>query len=302
MSRFVNYTEFDPAKVSITNIDVKTIQDGNTKISYRNVNLVYNYGTEEKPIPDELLLELPIVKSRDGIKEQTFQGKTTWTIGARFGELEEDILFCQKMDQVYAALSSSLLEMKSELRFNELSKSNIDFIFKNPLYRPKDKVTDEVIVGKPPSCYLKLFKMQYSKTLFTDLQAKPIDWKLLTNVEMEYQPLVKMPAIYVGGGKCRLQMKVLSAVVIKAVAIGTETMQTKTIKDIVNKEPDRLVELTKQLRKLANREEPLEEAKEEPKAESATDDNDNINSLTSLMSGTNKGIGFGKSPMITSFK
>jgi len=300
MSRFVNYVEFDPAKVQISTIDVKTVQDGNTKISYRNVNLIYNYGTDDKPIPDELLLELPRVKSLDGIEERIFHGKTNWTIGARFGETEEDIMFCQKMDQMYASLRSCLLDMKSELRFNELSKSNIDFIFKNPLYRPKDKITDEIIAGKPPSCYLKLFKMEHSKTLFTDLKARPIDWKLLTNVEMEYQPLVKMPAIYVGGGKCRLQMKVLSAVVIKAVAIGTETLQTKTIERIVEKEPDRLKELEKQLRKLANREEPLEDIKEEPKAESPSEDN--IDSLTSLMSGSSKPVGFGKSPAIISFK
>lgn len=292
-SNYVNYKQFDPAKLTIGTIDVKSIPEAKGQ-SYRSINLIYNYGTDDKPVFDQLLLEYPPVKSREGIRREETFNKISYSIGARFDGSPESTAFLDKLNLAYNVLAQQLMANRSQVGIPDLKKDNVLVYFKNPVYTPLDPQTGEPIPGRFPSCFLKLLHGSFSKTLFTDLDAKPIDWKLLDKVEMEYQPLVQWSHIYSGSGKIRLQQKVLSAIVTRAVAINTETLQLKTIEDIKEKQPDKLEQIRQQMAKLKTR------TLDAPEEQLTEDTEDTI----SMINGTAKPYGFGKtggSPVSLSF-
>jgi uncharacterized coiled-coil protein SlyX len=287
-TRYVSYEEFEPTKLRFGNIDTKTIKDSKGK-NYYNVNLVYNYGTDEKPIFDEVLLEYPLLKSSKGIKEDDSFGKIVWSINGVFEDTDEHTRFIGKLTRAYEHLCSLLAASRGDLNRPDLTKEAVKLFFKNPVYTPLDKQTGEPILGRRSSCFFKLIKGSSLNTLFTDLDAKPIDWKLLSEVEMEYQPVVQWPTIYVSGTLIRLQQKVLSAVVTKAVAINSETIQIRTIEKIKTEQPTKVDELRKQLSKLVERN--LDSPEDKKEDEEKVTDN-------TIVGTPIKTYGFGKTPSV----
>lgn len=288
-SNYVNFRDFDPAKLTISTVEAKPIPDMKGQ-NYRSVNIVYNYGTEANEIYDQVLLEYPDVRSTEGIKVEEMFGRVSCSIRAQFNSSEEHVMFLEKMDQAYEKLVQDLLSYSSQLGMR-VNKDNIKTLFTNPVYRPVDE-NGKPIPGRSPKSFLKLINWSKSKTLFTDLDAKPIDWDLLKEVEMEYRPLVNWSNIYVGGGKIRLQQKVLSAVVTRAVALNTETLQLKSIEEIKSNQPSRVEELRIQLEKLKSRDLTLEAELDKVVPIS----NDDSSSIASFMPDANTGkYGFGKS-------
>jgi hypothetical protein len=246
------YTSISPSAPQSKNIPN---QPGN---KYSDISLQYNYGTQEQPKISDFMMEWPEVYSNGGIikkDEPTPDGKvkTSYSVQVTLPQSGETGVLIKRVNEVHAACAYIVGQYKGPLKMFDFDQNRPGALFKNPVYLPRDE-QGNLREGKNPSIYLKLFKRGYGateeRTLFTDLEGKPIRWELLQGVEMKFIPLVHFEKIYIGGGKASLQMKVVSAVVTYVAARNTVTRQTDTIKNIVTTNPKAAETLAEQIAKL----------------------------------------------------
>lgn len=246
------YTSIQPSAPQAKNIPG---QPGN---KYNDISLQYNYGSQEQPRVNDFLMEWPEVYSNGGIikkDEPTPDGKTktSYSVQVTLPQAGETGVLIKRINEVHAACAYIIAQYKGPLKMFDFDHQRPGALFKNPIYYPRDD-QGNLREGKNPSIYLKLFKRGYGateeRTLFTDLEGKPIRWELLQGVEMKFIPLVHCEKIYIGGGKASLQMKVVSAVVTYVAARNTVTRQTDTIKSIVTTNPRAAETLAEQIAKL----------------------------------------------------
>ena len=265
MSLIVAYDQlFNPNKLVASSPEAIAFKKGNDNISYHDINLHHNYGTESEPVISDVLIELPEV-SAQGIrmKEEDASGKNgpykkkVYSMIFRFditsanSTVKADAQAAiDKHNGVYTGCCKIVEDNKKVLKKPNFSAANCGDLFKDPMYWPCDKVTQERIVGKNPSMFVKLKKTQNSSTLFTDMNNKPIDWSLLTDVELRIVPLLHYKKIYVGANLIRMKIFLISAVVTKIAAAGTESKQVSTVERLKNKYSNLADEVESQLAEL----------------------------------------------------
>ncbi len=249
-SLYVNYTEFDAEKLFASTPETKQIPGQSS--TYQQLPLLYNYGTNEEPLMDALYLEGPKLKSTQGISAKMFNGKEVHSIGVRFPEADPEALaFLQALGQLYVRTAQLLMHNKQQgLVKIDINQQTLPGLYKDPVYRPKDPLTGEILPGRTASIYHKLNATNYGRTLFTDLQGEKIEWSLLENAEIEFIYLVHISSIYIGGGKASLQMKMESAVVLSVVGAGSVTRQGSTIEAVVAQDPGLRDKVKEQIAKL----------------------------------------------------
>lgn len=269
-ANFVHFTAFDPAKVILSAPLQKQVPRSNPPQHYKEVPIQYNYGTAEQPRLDELLVEGPELTSNGGIAVKDEQGgRKSYTIYVQLPEDGDTGRFVQTDELIYASCALQLNQVKGQVGLvnfqpmapnpsngnkMEYSKMMAQMLFRPLVSYPRDKTTGEIIQGKPPRAYLKLMKRGFGvteeKALFTDLNATPIHWDLMSGVEMKFIPVIHYEKIYVGGGKSSLQAKVVSAVVTYLVGKNSQTFQTSTIERLTQQRPDAANTLAEQIAKL----------------------------------------------------
>jgi len=235
------YTNFKGDHLQSIDPKEKSFETKNGKVSYKEIPLQYNYGTQESPIIDTCFFEGPILKCYGGIntkredKPALKEGdppyvKESHSIMFTFDLLDEECVAClEKFEELHRSAAQQLGKFKGKVGLFDFNPEHPGSTFKNPIYWHRDTVTGERVKGKNPSLWVKLNHYRNNKTLFTDLNETPIDWSLLTEVEMKLLPLIQVEKIYVGGGKASLQLKLVSAVVVDVAPVGTRTRQTRTI-------------------------------------------------------------------------
>lgn len=218
---------------------------GGQTIKYKEVPLQYNYGTPENPIIDSCFLELPIVTSYGGIvvKRETKPPKNpgdppyikeSYSMMFTFDLQDEDCRLClSKLDELHMGSAREMGKHKADLGMYDFDPTRPSG-YKNPVYYKRDQATGERIKGKNPSMWVKLNHWKTNRTLFTDLNANPIEWDLLRDVEMKMIPLLHIEKIYVGT-KPSLQVKMVSAIVTDIAPINTRTKQTRTAEKLRQK-------------------------------------------------------------------
>jgi hypothetical protein len=157
--------------------------------------------------------------------------------------------------QIHGGCAYILSQMKGAVKLYNFNAQMAEATgLKNPIYRARDEVTGEVIQGRAPSMFLKLFSRgkapMVEQTLFTGLDGKPIPWALMAGVEMKFIPLIHVKRIYVGGGKASIQMEVVSAIVTSIRARNTTTRQLGTIQRLQQARPELADTVAAQLAKL----------------------------------------------------
>jgi len=259
-STYVSYSNFQYTSITPTSPQSKQIPNQPGQ-NYQEIVLQYNYGTKEQPKVSEFLMEWPEVYSNGGIikKVEPTQGgkskeKMSYSVMVNLPQTGETKVLTDRLNEAHMACAYIIGQYKGALKMYDFDHNRPGGLFKNPIYYPRDQVTGNLIEGKNPSIYLKLFKRGFGateeKTLFTDLSGNPIRWELLEGVEMRFIPLVQFEKIYVGGGKASLQLKIVSAVVTWIAAKNTVTKQTDTIKHIINSNPKAAETLAEQIAKL----------------------------------------------------
>jgi hypothetical protein len=256
-SNYVSYKDCQYTSITPSAPQSKNIPDQPGQ-KYNDIALQYNYGTKEQPRVSEFFMEWPEVYSNGGIikKDEAAPGgksKTSYSVNVALPQQGETAVLIQRICEVHAACAYIINSYKGALKLYNFDEKNPEALFKHPVYWPRDE-QGKPREGKNPSIYLKLFKRGFGaseeKSLFTDLEGKPLKWELLQGVEMKFVPLVHFEKIYIGGGKCSLQMKVVSAVVTYIAARNTVTRQTETIKNIVTTNPKAAETLAEQIAKL----------------------------------------------------
>lgn len=253
---FVNYDSVDETKIRGFSPEEKQIPNSTNK--YQQIGLSYNYGDDEHPVIDNFYIQLPVVSST-GILERDEEGKNTKTYSmyVPLPTSDDNKVFIDNFNKTFMKTAEILMQYKGQCK---ITAPNLDFlvqggIYKNPIYYPRDKSTNEIIPGKTPSIYLKLYKRGAGpfeeKTLFCDLKGNPIKWELLYGVDMKLIPLVHVEKIFVGATVKSLQFKMVSAVVLEVHPRGTQSKQLSTIQQLSAREPDRAAKLDAQLAKLS---------------------------------------------------
>lgn len=246
MNSLVTYDQFNPAKLGGSEPIATSFKQGNDTISYNDIKLHYNYGTPEEPIISDVFFELPAVTAGGiQLKEKDAQGKNgpykkqSYSMMIRMDlanketrtELQKAL---EKVDEVHVKACQLLGACKGKVKMHDFDAARPGSIFKSPIYWPRDEVTGEKVNGKNPSMWVKLRSYKTNKTLFTDLNGHIVDWKLLTDVDITFVPLLHFEKIYVGA-KVSIQVYLASAIILKVVPVGTETRQTSTLERLKEK-------------------------------------------------------------------
>ena len=240
-----SYTKFQGSHVDGSEPKEKSFDGGKTK--YKEIPLLYNYGTPETPIIDQFFFELPEIKSFGGInstieeKPPRVEGdppyiKESHAIMFSFDLRDPECKEClTKLDELYMGTAKALGKFKGKVNRMHFNPDAPQGAYKHPVYWKYDTATGERVPGRNPSMWVKLNHWTNNKTLFTDIEGNPIDWELLTDVEVKMYPLLHVEKIYCGSGLPSLQIKVVSAVITDIVSINTQTRQTRTIDRLKNK-------------------------------------------------------------------
>jgi len=261
---YATYNDYNNGRLTCTPSEQKTIPGTGPEAKppsppqyYFQIPLMYNYGTQEKRILNDFLLEFCEMETSLGIQSKQGQsGKMEHSIMCKFDNNNpEQNKTIEVMDQLYLGCAYILGTVKVQVGLRHFNPEQAEATgLKRPVYRPYDKVTGELIQGRAPSMFLKLFsrgKAPYAEqTLFTDITGKPIPWTLLQNVNMKFIPLVHVKRMYIGGGKASIQMEVVSAIVTSISARGSTTRQTDTLQRLQNARPELADTVAAQIAKL----------------------------------------------------
>ena len=205
---------------------------------------------------NDFLLEGPELETSFGLRsEQGQSGRMDHSIGARFNMNDQEHLrFVDVLTQIHLGCAYVLHQYKGMVKMSKFDKDNAEATGLRPIvYYPTDKTSGDIIEGRPPSIFLKLFSRgtgpMEEKTLFTGVDGKPIPWNLLYGVEMKYIPLIHIKRIYVGS-KASIQIEVQSAIVTYIRARGSATRQTNTLQRLQQAHPELIDLVSSQLAKL----------------------------------------------------
>jgi hypothetical protein len=261
---YSTYSDFTVTRLSCTPSEQKTIPGTGPQSTppspaqyYYQIPLMYNFGTTDNRILNDFLFEGCEMDTHFGIQSKPGQsGRVEHSVMCRFdGNNTEHNRFIESVGQIHAGCAYIISQMKGAVKLYNFNAQMAEATgLKNPIYRARDEVTGEVIQGRAPSMFLKLFSRgkppMLEQTLFTGLDGKPISWALMQGVEMKFIPLIHVKRIYVGGGKASIQMEVVSAVVTSIRARNTTSRQLGTIQRLQQARPELADSVAAQLSKL----------------------------------------------------
>lgn len=261
---FATYIDYTSTKLTCTPFEQKTIPGTGQQATppsppqfYYQIPLMYNFGTDDVRILNDFVFEACELNSSVGIQSKPGQsGRLEHSIMCKFDANNAGhSRFIETIGQIHAGCAYILSQMKGGVKlFNFDPKMAEATGLKNPVYRARDQVTGEIVQGRAPSMFLKLFSRGTGplaeQTLFTGLDGKPVPWTLLQGVEMKFIPLIHVKRLYVGGGKASIQMEVVSAVITDIRARNTTTRQLSTIHGLISANPALADTVAAQLAKL----------------------------------------------------
>lgn len=275
MSQIVTYDKLDIAEC----FTYDTIQEKkvpNTEQKYREIPLLYNYGTAENPVVDQFFLQGPELITYGGIQEKcSLSGgdKMEYSIPISLPQTEESLAFQEALNQVWLGCVGILDEMRVPLKLTGFKADNLvmaKLVLRHPIFQPVDEKGD-VIQGRNSTLYTKLFRNAKEKTLFVqakqlldekgepvlDEEGKPkptyeeVPWDILKNVDMSIIPLFHVKSIYCAS-KIALQIRLHSAVIMSPpTPKGSTSRQTDIINSLVTGNLDKVNQINQQIERLA---------------------------------------------------
>ena len=269
----VSYDVFDMKNMRASSPDQKTAKGKSDKgdeidIKYYIIMLTYNYGIPGQPRISDFYLEGCELESNGGIIDNTAKGRGFSIMTRLSPSNPEHVKFENCINHIYGGCCYIIGQNKGTLGMRSFDPAHPGETFKNPIYIPYDKITCDPIPGRDHTMFLKLFRRGFGvmeeKTLFTDLNGKPIDWTLLMAVKMKFIPLLYIKRIY-SGNKPSLQIELQSALVTSVQARNTQSMQMETARRIMQSRPEAVDRLQAQIAKLTtDRGAQLSSVKESP--------------------------------------
>jgi hypothetical protein len=261
---YCTYKNFNPSHLTA----LKPEQSKNAKVACYFINLLYNLGSKEAPDFDDFEMELCEFTSSVGItakESEMDDGKTRIdeSILVKFDMFDEEHQECMEaLESLHTRLAEMIGDVKGLIKkFDYKATDPVTSGFKKLIYFQRDEVTGDVIPGRAPSMFLKLFSWgtgdTATSTMFVDMDNKPIDKKLLSGVELKFIPLLQIRRVR-SAASITVNMEIKSAIVTSVKARNTESSQFSTLQALKDARPDLKNQVSSQLAKLtANRQNKL---------------------------------------------
>jgi len=286
----INFKEYNEKCVQFVKAAEKTVK-GDEKQKYIISTIGYNFGTVDKPIFNEFLIDFPPLKARgidskaktNPVTKQPIPGVQDHTVFVMYNQHVPDEKACFEMlHSIHKVACDFVASCPKDFRKQNFSYAQAnDMGFKPPCNYPMDKKTNELDKTRSPAHWLKCYERTTpfgkERTLFSGLDGKPIPWEKLRSVEMTFIPRMHVKSIYCGS-TISLQIEMRSAVITDIVARNSQNEQTDVIEDIIKNNPSLLEKVSKQLESLSLNASSTAADKPEPKKEEPKHD---VLSLTS---------------------
>lgn len=226
--------------------------------TYHQIVLSYNYGLGDFPVVDEFFFEFCEVTTSQGlVSKLNMQRRMEHSILIKFDATSKEndkVIDC--INRIYSACVLPIFNSRGIIRLPEFDAQRPAALFKNPVYRPRDKLTLELLEGRALSMYLKCFTRgtypYIEQTTFThpgDTKI-PISWEMLRFAEIKFIPLVQFKNIYCGT-KASIQMEMVSAIVTKITPRGGSRRQDDTAAELRESRPELADSVAAQVARMA---------------------------------------------------
>ena len=185
----------------------------NTTISYRRIwiSTANDDGTEgELVVPTSKVFSFGVGENLDPTTKVRNGYVMPLCLWNRDGPTPEEKMWTDMFDQVVEACKDYLVQNREELELDDLTKAELKKF--NPLYWKKEK--GKVVKDRGPTLYAKLIeskKQGLIKTAFFDDAGETIDPLSLLKKYCHVTAVIKFESIFLGSGKCLLQVKLYEA-------------------------------------------------------------------------------------------
>lgn len=234
----VKYSDVDVAKIQVEEPVEKTIPNSVPPTKYKELPILYNYGTPEEPRYGGFFIQSPPVLCRGGIRKTEEMDKKTnkgtgkyfYTMGLvidqavpetrAYGEMLEKNFFqyCGWLQHWGKTQKKMGLEWQRFDAAAHLAVFPYAKQFKSHLYIPFDKLTGEKLPGKNPGYYVKLNDGKFGRTKFLmkkkDGTSAEIPWSSLESRDFTCVVITNDKKIY-NGNNTSLQNFVDMVLILK---------------------------------------------------------------------------------------
>jgi hypothetical protein len=272
---YATYLDYNSKRLSSTGAERKVIasKEASTsagpakEMAYHVIPFLYNYGTDTNKQVNDFLIELSEVESPFGIQPKVNAGgREEFRITVKYDLTNpENVKTVKVLDGLYMDLANILFQFKGDVgmpKFKASSPDDVEGAGLWPIvFRPMDKSTGEVLQGRAPLSFFKLFSRGRApcveQTLFKAPNGDTIPWSLLKGVELKFVPLIHVKRFFIGSVKL-IQIDLISAFVTDIKSRGSESKQMPSILRMTSERPELVDKVSSQLAKLtADRQEQL---------------------------------------------
>lgn len=233
----VDYSEFDSSRVSNLSPREKEWKNETGSGKYKELPLMYDYSTPEHKKTDKLYMQYPEMKIPRGIQEKINErgGYAEYSAMIVFDMSNpEHVRIVNSLKDLYKQIANLIGPVKGPLG---LPHFNADAPEASGLgdivYISRDKITSEVLEGKDPTQFYKMYK----NTVFADLTGNPIDHNILKNAEITGYPLICHTHVYIGT-KITIKSHIQSFIVTGVKKADGLARQVSTIGRVLEQNPN----------------------------------------------------------------
>lgn len=194
----VDFTDFDPLKVSNTSPRPKEWKNETGSGKYMELPVMYDYGTGARKKIDRLYIQYPEMKIPRGISEKPSQGGgyNEYSVMVVFDMSNPDhVKMTNVLGRLHKQISNLIGPIKGALGLHHFNPDAPEASGLGAMiYMARDKITGELLEGRDPTQFYRTYK----NTVFADLNGNSIDHNILKDAEITGYPLVCHVHVYIG--------------------------------------------------------------------------------------------------------
>lgn len=244
MTNFIDFTEFNPA--NLTGIPTEQKEVKGTTQKYFNVTMEYTHEGIVMPFCVQLCKAISYAGITVSIN--TMSNKKETQVKINFTPDSADYkAFVATWMRMYAAASAIVYEHRIKIKLPHHTTAS-EALFKNPLYFPRDE-QGNIKEGSSPTLFTKVSNMIQRPTTFRSITGARLTHDILSNVRMEFIPLLDLSRIYIGQ-KASWQVGLVSGLVIMVVSPERLDAQASTRQKLLEQNPELADKFIEQMRDL----------------------------------------------------
>lgn len=264
---FATYLDYSGARLSTSPFEKKEFQSApptpenpkGTMQPYYVIPFYYNVGSFSERIVDEFNMEFCELSCPFGLTMKTKEkGPPEYSMMFKIDlNNPEQARFVKTLDILHHDAAVELQKQRGGVAMPQfVAQMATACGFKHPLYYATDQLTGEVIPGRAPNLYVKLFRRGQppyeDMTIIESLDSdEPVDWDLLKGVALKCIPVVQIKRIYIGQ-KASIQMEMKRCIITDVDKRNSVAQQLSTINRLRTERPEVVDKVSGQLAKLSS--------------------------------------------------